>query len=293
MNSRKNADTVERWTFRIVAFVLIAVPLLVFFFSFGNVGILGVSLGVERQIAFLTGPAVDLAVAGCVIASSYLSARGWTERRLWPLHVAALVLGLFMVALNTGGALYTHRWRLAAFDCVGPVLLIGWGSLAPWLWRNLTEARQQGGIGAAAANRDAPRQRTLTAAPAAEPASGSGAAAKAALGPAAGGSEPAPLPVPDAAPVPPGSGSEGGNVVSISGTGRRSPADWAVLALPLWRRHVEATNATPTAPELAALLRHAHPELPVPRSDRSERNIRAATEDLADAETEPEREKVG
>lgn len=145
MASRKNTpdgrDAVETLTFWIVGIVLAAVPLLVFFFSFGNVGLLGTGLGVEHWIAFLTGPAVDLSVAGCVIASSYLSAKGRTEKDLWPLHAAALVCGLVMIALNTGGALYANHWRLAAFDSVGPMLLIGWGSLAPWLWRRMTEAR--------------------------------------------------------------------------------------------------------------------------------------------------------
>lgn len=147
------ADVVERLTFTLVGLVLVAVPVLVFFFSFGNVGLLGTSLGVDRWIAFLTGPAVDLAATGCVAASSYLSTQGWTERRLWPLHLAAVVLGLTMLALNTSGALYGRRWGLAAFDAVGPMLLLGWGALAPWLWRNLTEAKHQRALDAQGAGR--------------------------------------------------------------------------------------------------------------------------------------------
>lgn len=135
-------DPVEQITIWLVGAALVLVPALVFFFSFGNVGLLGTSLGVDHWIAFLTGPAVDLSVAGCVTAASFLSARGWTERQLWPLHVAAVVCGLAMIALNTGGAVYEHRWRLASFDSVGPMLLVGWGFIAPWLWRNMTEARR-------------------------------------------------------------------------------------------------------------------------------------------------------
>lgn len=134
-------DPVERITLAAVAIVLVAVPALVFFFSFGNVGLLGTSLGVEHWIAFLTGPAVDLSVAGCVLASSYLATRGRSDADLRRLHIAGIVCGLVMVGLNTGGAIYIRHWRLAAFDSVGPMLLIGWGFLAPWLWRNMIEAK--------------------------------------------------------------------------------------------------------------------------------------------------------
>lgn len=293
MSPRKNPadsrDFVERATFVIVGAVLGVVPLLLFFFSFGNVGLLGTSLGVDHWIAFLTGPAVDLAVAGCVIASSYLSTRGWTERQLWPLHTAATVCGLVMILLNTGGAVYSTRWRLAAFDCVGPLMLVGWGLIAPWLWRNLTEARRASA--APAVNRDAAWQRASTATPATAAAPGIGAAANADAGPE--------MPPPAAAPPRQRTGSEAraaggsGHVVVpfAAAPGRRSPSDWAKLALPLWTRHVEQTGATPTATELAALLRHAHPGLAIPASDRWERNLRSTTEELANADQKQDREQ--
>jgi len=133
----------------------------------------------------------------------------------------------------------------------------------------------------------AARQREPVAAPAAASGTDSGAAAN----PAAGGSG-----RPAAATANAGADrqreSGGGNVVLITGSGRRSADDWAELALPLWRRHLQRHGTTPSAPELATALRHAHPALPVPQSDRSERNIRSATEALAKAD-EPEREKAG
>lgn len=296
MSPRKNPadsrDFVERATFVIVGAVLGIVPLLLFFFSFGNVGLLGTSLGVDHWIAFLTGPAVDLAVAGCVIASSYLSTRGWTERQLWPLHTAATVCGLVMILLNTGGAVYSTRWRLAAFDSVGPLMLVGWGLIAPWLWRNLTEARRQsGGSAAPASNRGDARQRASTGAPASASAPGTGAAPN----PAANADAAPPVPPSDAAPPRQRTGSESGSghvvVPFAAAPGRRSPADWAKLALPLWTRHVEQAHATPTATELAALLRHAHPGLAIPTSDRWERNLRSATEELANADPRQDREQ--
>lgn len=88
-----------------------------------------------------------------------------------------------------------------------------------------------------------------------------------------------------------GDGNKLATVSSIDAAGRRSAADWAKLALPLWQQYTERHNGeAPTAPVLANLLRNAHPELPVPGSPRSERNIRAAVEELLDgADDESER----
>lgn len=109
---------------------------------------------------------------------------------------------------------------------------------------------------------------------------------------------PALAPLPDAAPHPAPALAQdaqddtgGGNVVTLTGSGRRSPGDWAQLALPLYRAHVTEHGTAPSAPALAQLLRNAHPALPVPRSERAERNIRAETEKLAKADAEPEREQ--
>jgi hypothetical protein len=304
MRPRKNShgarDWVETITFWIVGIGLSLIPLLVFFFSFGNVGAFLESLGVEHRIAYLNGPAVDLAVMVLVVATSYLSTRGSDERHLWPAHLSALACGLIMIWLNTGAALYVRHWRLAAVDCVGPMLLIGWGALAPWLWRNLTEARRQsGGSEKAAASRESTRQRTGTAAPAAAPGSGSEPAPKAAASSLPPGTETPALPPPaaarSAAAARQSSDSEGGKLLAFTAApGRRGPKDWAVLALPLWQQYVIAHDGdTPSAPTLAAMLRRAHPDLPIPTGERSERNIRSATEDLAEGRDEPEREEVG
>lgn len=130
-------DRVEQLTYTIVIGVLAAVPLLAFVFSFGNVGLHGVALGVDWRIAYLTGPAVDLSVVGLIVAGSYLSHRGYTEKQLWPVHLMSVLCGAVMLYLNCGQALYEHRWRLAVFDAVGPLLLVGWGAIGPWLLRHL------------------------------------------------------------------------------------------------------------------------------------------------------------
>lgn len=135
-------DGVERVIYAVVLAVVAAVPLLAFAFSFGNVGLLGVSLGVNPRIAYLTGPAVDLSVVGLIVAGSYLSHRGRSDRDLWPVHTMSLACGAAMIALNCGQAVYEQEWRLAAFDAVGPLLLIGWGFVGPWLLRQIADARR-------------------------------------------------------------------------------------------------------------------------------------------------------
>jgi hypothetical protein len=134
-------DRVEKWIRGVVLFVIAVVPLLAFGFSFGNVGLLGVSLGIDPRIAFLTGPIVDLSVTGLIVAASYLSYVGNDERDLWPVHLMSAVCGIVMIALNCGQALRAHQWQRAGFDAVAPALLIGWGFLGPWLLRKLADAR--------------------------------------------------------------------------------------------------------------------------------------------------------
>jgi hypothetical protein len=137
-------DWTERIIYLVVVSVIAAVPLLAFAFSYGNVGALGMSFGISRRIAYLTGPAVDLSVVGLIVAGSYLSYKGWAERDLLPIHLFSVLCGMAMIALNCGQAVYESHWRLASFDAVGPLLLIGWGFIGPWLLRQLADARSDG-----------------------------------------------------------------------------------------------------------------------------------------------------
>lgn len=271
-------DRAERIIFAVVIFVIATVPTLTFLFSFGNVGDLGVSLHVDRRIAYLTGPAIDLSVVGLIVAGSYLSHRGWSEKRLWPVHLMSVVCGLTMIALNCGQAVYESRWRLATFDAVGPLLLIGWGFVGPWLLRQLYDARlvpttERQQVSGNAAEPAAPSPMPTESGSGnrtAIPATGIGSPA------AAGGN---------------GNGSRPATAPARSGKDPAAdPSDfdgnWATLAAPLYRKYVEDHNGTtPTGPVLANLLRNAHRDLKVPESPRSERNIRKATEDLIELES--------
>lgn len=263
-------DRVERIIVGIVLFVLAAVPLLTFLFSFGNVGDLGKSLGVDYRIAYLTGPGVDLTATGMIVAATWLSYRGMSERELWRVHALSIICALIMFALNCGPAIYQHRYQLAGFSAVGPFLLMAMGYVGPWLLRQLTDTRQPAPAATGSSTAANDPAATGDPAPAAAPAAGN-------TEPAAGPGSPAAKPHPQAA----------------TGTGkpkqrRKNPAvdtgntpGWADLALPLWLDYIEQHGEAPTAPALVGRLRNAYPNLKVPESERSERNIRAATEKLA------------
>lgn len=272
-------DRVERIIVGIVLFVLGAVPLLTFLFSFGNVGDLGQSLGVDKRIAYLTGPGVDLTATGMIVAATWLSYRGMSERELWRVHTLSIVCALIMFALNCGPAMYAHRYQLAGFSAVGPFLLMAMGYVGPWLLRQLTD------------DRAAPAPETAPARPARSPgtpawnapAPKSPAPASYAVTAASGTGTPGGTmpPVPD---VDSGSGTE--SEKPASGSNRRSPEEWAELAKPLWLAYTDRHGDMPTAPVLANLLRNAHPELKTGESERWERNVRAAVEKLFKDEVE-------
>lgn len=275
-------DRVESVIVGIVLFVLATVPLLTFLFSFGNVGDLGTSLGVDWRIAYLTGPGVDLTATGMIVAATWLSHQGRTERELWRVHALSVICALIMFGLNCGPAIYVRRFQLAAFNAVGPFLLMAMGFVGPWLLRQLTEAKAL--PSAADGGAPAGRQDDPAAAPRQE-------------APASGGS-PAP------ARRAPGSAAAAGNGRTASAapaSGKPKPEKWATLALPLWQAYVKKHGENPTAPVLVKLLRNAHPDLSVPGSERSERNIRAGVEALlakpptapaADADEEPGRDRA-
>lgn len=273
-----------------IAFVAICAAAL----SAPTLYLLACLIGYPPQLAWLLPASFD----------GYAGTSIWVGRRIARSHPAAKAARrnarMALVLTIAGNGLY-HLLVLAGNSIPRPMhigLLVIVSSLPPFIVERLLHLNAiangsgSGSVAAPAANRDTTtRQRAATptavAAPALVPAPGS----EAAVDPAPAVAHPPALPAPTATPGRQASGSEGGTVTNITGSGRRSPEDWAKLALPLWHRHVGATHRTPTATELCALLRHEYTELPVPKSDRSERNIRAATEALAKADAEPEREQ--
>lgn len=288
----QEADKVERWVYRIVLFVMAVVPLLAFLFSFGNVGDLGVHLGVDKRIAYLTGPGVDLFVTGLNVAATWLSHKGRTEKQLWPVHALSAFCGLIMFALNCGPAFYARHFELAGFNAVGPFLLIAMGLVGPWLLRQLADARE------AAPARHKTDRGTAQPAPAPVPAKtdparvtaqnpGTSTPAGTAPGTARGtdhgtASPAAPEranPVPTTA-VPPKTGT------------RTSFETWVERAVPLWNAYVKDHHERPIAAVLGNRVRTAFPEPDQPMSDRWDRKLRKAVREAV-GDTDDEHEAVG
>lgn len=111
------------------------VMLLTFAFMFGNGWETAQLLGVHPWIAPLIQPAVDLAVVGLMVGLRYLAAHGWTDEELKKPRVWLRIFGAMTLAMNTALPLHEGNYGRAAWDAIGPVLLIAWSELAPWLLR--------------------------------------------------------------------------------------------------------------------------------------------------------------
>jgi hypothetical protein len=127
----------ECLTRRAVTTVLTVIALLTFTFSFGNVWALGLRLGVPNWIAPLIGPAVDLSVTGLLVGVRYLALHGASAERLREARLLLVFSGLVCLALNTAGPIGDRAFGRAAFDAVGPLLLLGWAEVGPALLRQI------------------------------------------------------------------------------------------------------------------------------------------------------------
>ncbi|GLY68789.1 hypothetical protein Atai01_54080 [Amycolatopsis taiwanensis] len=99
---------------------------LTFLFGFGNVLGLALKLGVPVYVAPLVAPAVDLTVVGLLIATRHLAEAGAASDVLRPARRMLLGASVATLALNVTDPLLVGHWGRAAFDAVGPLLLIGW-----------------------------------------------------------------------------------------------------------------------------------------------------------------------
>jgi hypothetical protein len=106
---------------------------LTFLFGFGNVLDLGLRLGVSPWVAPLVAPAVDVSVVALLLGSRELALRGAPVEALRPVHRLLMFTSVVTLALNTAAPLLAEEWGKAAFDAVGPLLLIGWAHVGPAL----------------------------------------------------------------------------------------------------------------------------------------------------------------
>jgi len=120
-----------------VTVITAVIAVMTFAFSLGNVTMLCLHLGITAQLAWLVGAAVDLSVVGLLTGVRFLSLHGYTDSQLRKPRRMLLFCGILTLALNTSGAISHHQFGTALIDAVGPVLLIGWSEVGPWLLRQV------------------------------------------------------------------------------------------------------------------------------------------------------------
>ncbi|UGQ10455.1 SpdA protein [Yinghuangia sp. ASG 101] len=127
---------------RAVTLIMGAVVGLTFLFGFGNVWALALRLGVLPWVAPLVAPAVDLSILGLLLAIRRLVLDGADATVILPARRLLVFSSVMTLALNVAEPLITQHYGRAAFDAVGPLLLIGWAEVGPGLLEVLN--RQSG-----------------------------------------------------------------------------------------------------------------------------------------------------
>jgi hypothetical protein len=131
---------------RFVTTVMGIVIGLTFLFGFGNVLALALRIGIPVYVAPLVAPAVDLTVLGLLVGTRHLALHGASDRVLQPARRLLLAASAVTLALNIADPVCVGQWGKAAFDAVGPLLLIGWAEVGPELLRGLQAAGAQSKI---------------------------------------------------------------------------------------------------------------------------------------------------
>ncbi|MFF7655792.1 SpdA protein [Streptomyces sp. NPDC007983] len=123
--------------------IMTAVVGLTFLFGFGNVWTLALRLGVPPWVAPLVAPAVDLSVLGLLLGTRYLALQGAGREQLRPARRLLVFSSLMTLALNVTDPLLAGQKGKAAFDAVGPLLLIGWAEVGPGLLQAISGASSE------------------------------------------------------------------------------------------------------------------------------------------------------
>ncbi|MDT0323055.1 SpdA protein [Streptomyces millisiae] len=111
---------------------------LTFLFGFGNVLALGLRLGVPAYIAPLVAPAVDLSVLGLLLGVRYLALNDAPREQILPARRLLVLASAMTLALNVTEPVLAGHYGKAAFDAVGPILLIGWAEVGPGLLQSIS-----------------------------------------------------------------------------------------------------------------------------------------------------------
>jgi hypothetical protein len=100
---------------------------------------LGFGWACRGWVAPLVAPAIDLSVLALLLATRHLALNGASVDELRPARRLLLFASLVTLALNVADPLLAGEWGKAAFDSVGPLLLIGWAHVGPELLHALTQ----------------------------------------------------------------------------------------------------------------------------------------------------------
>lgn len=127
-SSTPSTDEVMGRSVTAIAGVVVA---LTFIFGFGNVWTLALRLGVPVWVAPLVAPAVDLSILGLLLGTRHLALTGASAEVLRPARRLLIFASVVTLALNVADPLVAGEYGKAAFDAVGPLLLIGWAGVGP------------------------------------------------------------------------------------------------------------------------------------------------------------------
>lgn len=115
----------------VVTVIMGVVVGLTFLFGFGNVLNLALRLGVPAWVAPLVAPAVDLSILGLLLGTRHLALAGASADVLRPARRLLIFASVVTLALNVADPVVAGEYGKAAFDAVGPLLLIGWAEVGP------------------------------------------------------------------------------------------------------------------------------------------------------------------
>lgn len=138
-SSTSSADEVMVRSVTIIAGVVVG---LTFIFGFGNIWMLALRLGVPAWVAPLVAPAVDLSILGLLLGTRHLALNGATSDQLQPARRLLIFSSVVTLALNVADPLIAGELGKAAFDSVGPLLLIGWAEVGPGLLQAIGAVRR-------------------------------------------------------------------------------------------------------------------------------------------------------
>ena len=110
-----------------------------FLFGFGNVLALGIRLGVPAYVAPLVAPAVDLSIVALLLGTRHLALHGAGAAQIRPARRLLVFCSVVSLALNVAEPLIAEQYGRAAYDAVGPALLIIWADVGPGLLQAMNE----------------------------------------------------------------------------------------------------------------------------------------------------------